>query len=306
MPDFYPLFKDIITDAWDMNLTGPYGFSLDKVMSEEDTRLKSPRSPMYLKKRVYLLSVLYPKMINGDVYVNGIPMTQYDIRAELLENIFEGLFSKLKGSAIGDDLEKAIYALNIARIEILFSTSKEATTNVWFYMDKAFINLGIEKIYIEPSDSGMAYLDAHGSYDALDFDIDEFYRYANEVYGEELDYGYDSHDAAWGFVEAEENYEKDHEEETQVQYLQKQNDEKISGLGSKLGSLLDESKVDETKIDESKIIDDEMPITEDIKEPKKKKRDNRKNNKDNRINKKDNRIDKNHKSPEKKKAKKGK
>jgi hypothetical protein len=193
MPNFYPLFQQVITDAWDIKLTGPYGFDLDKGMSKGEDKLSSPKASLYLKKLLYLFSVSYPKMINTPVYERGIEMTQYQMREDLLTMLAEGLFNNLKQYAKGDDLKKAEYALNIARVVMLLSETKEATANVLYSMDKTFTNIGINKIYVEVP----FLISTQNDYQGLDFDIDEFYEY-----GEQDSNQYPvNDDAKWDFID---------------------------------------------------------------------------------------------------------
>ena len=182
MPGFSSLFQQVITDAWDMKLTGPYGFELDKLMSKEEDKLSSAKATLYLKKLIYVFSVLYPKMINTPVYERGIEMTQYDTRENLLTVLVEGLLTKLKEKVKGDDLQKTVYALNMVRIWMLFSESKEASANVLYSMDNAFDAVGIEKIYIP-----MPVQTSSSNYEGLDFDTEEFNKYGEQIQKEDGD-----------------------------------------------------------------------------------------------------------------------
>jgi hypothetical protein len=200
MPGFTPLFEKVIRDAWNMTLTSPYGFGLNDFISNSDHRLSSNKGTLYLKKLIYLFSVLYPKMINTEVYERGIPMTQFELRDNLLNALAEGLWGKLKENCKGKDMEKALRALNTARIVMLFSDSEEASANVLYSMDNTFTNLGIEKIYVEVPMGRPSF-----NYGELDFDTEEYilenFEEDSNALIEELNVG--------GFIYEEENLQEE-------------------------------------------------------------------------------------------------
>jgi len=140
IPSFYPLFKHIITSALDMNLTGPYGFDLDVTGIEE---LSSPEATKSLQKMIYLLTVLYPEMINTPIYYEaGKKIEMRSLRQEVLINLADGLFNKLKECSTEDDMGRVVYSLSVVKTVMTFSKSTDSI--VLLSIDETFKQLGIK------------------------------------------------------------------------------------------------------------------------------------------------------------------